>query len=298
MNAVLSFYDFMRRFPSEEECFQYLVNLRWSDGFCCPKCGHDKSYFLGKYKRFECKLCHHQTTVTAGTVFHRMRQPLHKLLFAVYMVATSKKGVSAMELQRKLDIRSYQTAWHLLHKIRNAMSSSELFPLTGDVEVDETYIGGRRPGKRGRGAEGKSLVGVVVETNGKYMGRTYIEEIKSASTENIKSFLSRHLSPGVKVTTDGLHSYKFLSEKYMHVPVIGSKTTQKEELLPKAHIVIANLKTWLRGTYNCLPNKHLQQYLNEFVFRFNRRWKIENIFDKLLTRCVSRATVTYSYLTG
>ncbi len=297
MEPVLSLYDFLTRFPSEEECFQYFVKKRWPDGFRCPRCGNHAAYFIEKHRRFQCTACRRQTSLTAGTVFHRMRQPLLTLFWAVYFIATSKKGISAMELKRKLGIKSYQTAWLLLHKIRSAMASSQMFPLTGDAEADETFIGGRRPGKRGRGAEGKTPVAAVVETDGKTMGRAYLETIDAATTENLTSFLSRNLSPGVKVTTDGFLAYGFLSENFHHVPRVRSNSSD-DDTLPKVHILIANLKMWLRGTYNCLPSKHLQHYLDEFIFRFNRRWKLESIFDKLLVRCIVTPSFTYADLTG
>jgi len=220
------------------------------------------------------------------------------LFWAVYLIATSKKGMSAMELKRKLGIKSYQTAWLLLHKIRSAMASSQMFPLTGDAEADETYVGGRRPGRRGRGAEGKIPVAAVVETNGKTMGRAYLETLESVTTDNLTSFLSRNLSPGVKVTTDGYLSYGFLSSYFRHVPQTRVRNSTDDYMLPKVHILIANLKMWLRGTYNCLPSKHLQRYLDEFIFRFNRRWKLDAIFDKLLVRCISTPSFTYADLTG
>lgn len=297
MNPVLSLYDFLNRFPSEAECFQYLVKMRWPGGFICPKCGNQTAYFIEKHRRFQCTVCRRQTSITAGTVFHRLRHPLLTLFWAVYLVATSKKGLSAAELQRKLAIKSYQTAWLLLHKIRSAMASSQMFPLTGDAEADETFVGGRRPGKRGRGAEGKIPVAAVVETNGTTMGRAYLETIENQTMENLTSFLSRNLSPGVKVTTDGYKAYRFLSEYFQHVPCIRRHYSD-DDVLPKVHILIANLKMWLRGTYNCLPSKHLQHYLDEFIFRFNRRWNLDSIFDKLLLRCISNTAFTYADLTG
>lgn len=297
MEPILSLYDFLKQFPSEEECFQYLVTKRWPAGFRCPRCGNQKGYFIEKHRRFQCAACRRQTSVTAGTVFHRLRHPLVTLFWAVYLIATSKKGISAMELKRKLGIKSYQTAWLLFHKIRSAMASSQMFPLSGDAEADETFIGGRRPGKRGRGAAGKIPVAAIVETDGKTMGRAYLETIDAATTEHLTSFLSRHLSPGVKVTTDGFLAYGFLSANFQHVPRVRSKRDD-EDTLPKVHILIANLKMWLRGTYNCLPSKHLQHYLDEFIFRFNRRWKLESIFDKLLSRCIVIHSFTYAELTG
>jgi len=297
MESTLSLYEFLKRFPTEDDCFQYLVKKRWPDGFRCPKCGNPHAYYIVTYHRFQCTVCRHQTSVTAGTVFHKLRQPLLTLFWAVYFIATSKKGMSAMELKRKLGIRSYQTSWLLLHKIRSAMASSHLFPLTGNVEVDETFVGGRRPGKRGRGAEGKSLVAAVVETNGTTMGRAYLETIDDATTDTLARFVTSHVAPGVMVTTDAYKSYGFLSTSFHHVQVVRSHKTV-DEPLPKVHIVIANLKMWLRGTYNCLPSKHLQKYLDEFNFRFNRRWYLESIFDKLLDRCVNSFSLSYADLTG
>jgi transposase-like protein len=298
MASVLSLSEFLQRFPSEEECLQYLINKRWPNGFICPKCGHTSAYFLFTYKRYQCTSCRHQTSVTAGTVFHKLRQPIQTLFLAVYLIATSKKGVSAMELQRKLGIRSYRTAWALLHKIRSAMASSEAFPLTNAVEVDETYIGGRHPGKRGRGAEGKSLVAAAVETNGRSMGRAYLKVLENASMPLLKSFMSTHVTPGVIVTSDAFTSYAFLGQKYIHKPIACSHQKADDDTLPKVHIIFANLKMWLRGTYNCLPSKYLQKYLDEFIFRFNRRWSLELIFDKLLSRCILSHPCTLAELTA
>jgi len=296
MISVLSLSEFIQRFPSEDECYEYLVNKRWPNGFRCPRCGHTTAYYLNARKQYQCTNCRHQTSVTAGTVFHKLRQPLVNLFWAVYLIATTKKGISAMELQRKLGLKSYRTAWTLLHKIRAAMASSQAFPLTGTVEVDETYIGGRRPGKRGRGAEGKSIVAAAVETPGRSMGRAYLKTMEDASTNSLQSFVKAHVSLGVTVSSDAFKSYTFLSHDYVHNPIARSLHMSDTEPLPKVHIVIANLKMWLRGTYNCLPSKHLQKYLDEFIFRFNRRWKMENIFDKLLDRCIVHHPCTYAEL--
>ena len=297
MEKILSLLDFQRMFPTEEACFEYLVKIRWPDGFTCPKCGHKKYYFIKNRKLFQCKSCRHQASVTAGTIFHKSRQPLTKLFWAVYLVSTGKKGISALELQRKLDIKSYNTAWLLLHKLRKAMTSSGNFPLLGQIEADETYIGGHREGKAGRGAEGKSLVAVAVETEGKNMGRAYLKKVDSHSMRELSDFISERVAKGSQVVTDELPSYNFLNAEYKHTQVIIKQHNKSGELLPKVHIVIANLKMWLRGTFNRYPVKHLQQYLEEFTFRFNRRWKLENIFDKLLSRCIQINTVTFAELT-
>tara|TARA_B100000315_G_C14440985_1_gene524662 strand:+ start:106 stop:1002 length:897 start_codon:yes stop_codon:yes gene_type:complete len=298
MCQILSFFEYQEQFSDEEDCFKYLFRLRWPNGFVCPKCGGSEYYMIYKNKRFQCKQCRHQTSVTAGTVFHRSHQPLRILFMAVYLIATSKKGLSAMELRRKLGISGYKTAWLLMQKIRTAMASSGKFLLTRMVEIDETYIGGHREGTRGRGAKDKTLVAIAVETNGSTMGRAYLKTINPLTMIELEQFVKDHLARATKVSTDGHKSYGSLNNDYVHIPVKNSKACSKSDVLPKVHIIVANLKMWLRGTYNCLPAKHLQRYLAEFVFRFNRRWNLENIFDKLLIRCVNANTITYAELTG
>ncbi len=298
MCQLLSLFEYQEQFTTEEDCYNYLLEHRWPNGFICPKCGSLEHYMIHQRKQFQCKHCRHQTSVTAGTVFHNLRQPLRVLFMAVYLTATSKKGLSAMELRRKLGIKGYKTAWLLLHKIRTAMASSGKFLLDRMVEVDETYIGGHREGPRGRGATDKTLVAIAVETNDSRMGRAYLKIIDSLRSVELEQFVKNHVATKTKVTTDGFKSYGFLKKEYEHNPVIGHKTSKKSDVLPKIHIVVANLKMWLRGTYNCLPAKHLQRYLDEFVFRFNRRWNLENIFDKLLLRCVNTNAITYAELRG
>ena len=169
MSQLLTLFDYQKQFSTEEDCYNYLFKHRWPNGFVCPKCGGIEYYMIYQHKRFQCKQCRHQTSLTAGTVFHNLRQPLRVLFMAVYLIATSKKGLSAMELRRKLGIQGYKTAWLLMHKIRTAMASSGKFLLNRMVEVDETYIGGHREGSRGRGAADKTLVAIAVETDGSTM---------------------------------------------------------------------------------------------------------------------------------
>ncbi len=299
MAKLLSFFDYQDSFPDEQACFDYLFKLRWPNGFRCPKCHHDQASFISTRKLFQCYACRYQVSVTAGTVFHKLRQPLQRLFLAVFLFSTSKKGISALELQRKSGIKTYRTAWLLLHKLREGMKSSGLFPLTGPVEVDETYIGGSRNGTPGRGAEDKVLVAVAVETRDKKkMGRAYMKPIQSAGKEELGQFVKEHVEPGTKLLTDGWKSYEHLKGLYRHIPILQKDPEKAGEVLPKVHIVITNVKTWLRGTLNRYPNeKYFSRYLDEFEFRFNRRWDLFNIFDKLLTRCVQRYTVTLAELT-
>lgn len=291
---MLSIFEFQQAFPDDDACYDYLYNKRWANGFSCPRCHHDQAYKIKSRKLMQCKSCRYQASVTAGTIFHKLRQPLSVLIWACYWVATTKKGISAKELQRKLDIKSYQTAWTLLHKIREAMKSSGQHSLTKNVEFDETFLGVTKRSKNAR----RALAKVVVETDGPKMGRAYLEHLQRQTSQEIKKFICKNVASGVVIKTDGNVSYKFLKKLYQHKPLKMYDKKDNDIHLPKVHIVIMNLKNWLRGTYNSLPNKHSQRYLNEFNFRFNRRWKLENIFDKLITRAIDTFTITYAELTG
>ena len=283
MANLLSLNDFVKKFPSEEACCEYLVHMRWPDGFKCPYCGNRGAYYIYSRKLFQCTLCRKQTSVTAGTVFHKLRQPLVNLFWAVYLIASSKKGISAMELQRKLGIISYKTAWSLHHKIRLAMASRDEFPLTENVEVEETCITGRRPGKRADNEKGNSHICAAVEIKGCYMGRAYLKNIEHPSDDSLTMFISEKVDPDAKIKTV--------------VPSYTSHNILDKNPLQKIHIIVSNLRMWLLGTYNCLPSKHLQKYLDEFAFRFNRRRYLGNIFDYLLIGCISTHTRTYTELT-
>jgi len=300
MNNILTVFDFEKHFPTEKACFDYLVSLRWPEGFICPECGHTEYYPIERRKLFQCKHCKHQASVTAGTIFHKLKQPLRILFWAVFLVATNKKGISALELQRKLGIKCYKTVWLLLHKIREAMVSSGVFPLKDLVEADETYVGGVVEGKAGRGAGGKNLIAAAVEVNADTdsMGRAYMQKIQTHSAKEIGTFIQKRVKKGSRVKTDGLPSYDFLKAEYEHIRTKAKDMENKGELLPKVHIVISNFKTWMRGTFNRYPNKHIQRYIEEYTFRFNRRWNLDNIFDKLLTRCIQRTTITFAELSA
>lgn len=292
---MLTIFDFQKRFPDEEACCQYLFNTRWPKGFQCPKCSHNEAYVIKTRKLWQCKKCRHQASVTAGTIFHKLRQPLLLLIWACYWMSTTKKGISAKELQRKLGV-SYQTAWTLAHKIRVAMKSSGNHQIKNQVEFDETCLGLANK----RYDSGRAIIKVVVEVDSatQRMGMAYLEHIQSENSTDIKSFIEKTVEPGTLIRTDGKVTYKFLSKKYQHEPHKMYDKKDNAIHLPKVHIVIANLKMWLRGVHNHLPYKHAQRYLDEYNFRFNRRWKLDNIFDKLMSRAVERSAVTFAELTG
>ena len=237
-----------------------------------------------------------------GTIFHRTRTPLMVWFAAAWYMTSAKNGVSAKTLHRLLGFGSYQTAWTMLHRFRTAMVRPGRDLLTGDVEVDETFIGGIRPGKRGRGAEGKTLVAVAVELlNPTGFGRCRLRVIPNAQAPTLRSFLLDCVKPGSVVATDGLSSYPIaMGDDYMHKPhSVASSSDPAHVSLPGVHRVASLLKRWLLGTHQgAVEADHLQAYLDEFAFRFNRRRSEFRglLFRRLLEQAVQVEPVSYRSL--
>jgi transposase-like protein len=261
-----------RRFTTEEACRDYLVALRWAEGFICPRCGHDRSWALAR-GLFQCSGCDTQTSVTAGTILEGTRKPLSLWFRAMWHVTSQKNGVSALGLQRVLGLGSYETAWTWLHKLRRAMVRPGRDRLHGPVEVDETYVGGEQPGKRGRGAARKSLVLVAAEEDGAHIGRIRLLQVPDSSGASLCSAVSECVEPGSVVHTDGWASYGGLSALgYRHEVTRQSSAPVGEDPLPRVHRVASLLKRWMLGTHHgAIRPSHLDYYLDEFTFRFNRR---------------------------
>lgn len=261
-----------RRFTTEEACHDYLVALRWPEGFICPRCGHDRSWALAR-GLFQCTGCDTQTSVTAGTILEGTRKPLSLWFRAMWHVTSQKNGVSALGLQRVLGLGSYETAWTWLHKLRRAMVRPKRDRLHGPVEVDETYVGGEQPGKRGRGATGKSLVLVAAEEDGAHIGRICLLQVPDSSGESLCGAVSECVEPGSVVHTDGWSSYGGLRALgYRHEVTRQSSAPVGEDPLPRVHRVASLLKRWMLGTHHAaIRPSHLDYYLDEFTFRFNRR---------------------------
>jgi len=281
----MTFDEFVKRFLTEEQCRDYLFQLRWSDGFVCPKCGGSKYWAIGKVL-YECS-CGHQTSVIAGTIFQDTRKPLRNWFTAIWWVTTQKYGASAEGLQQVLGLKSYETAWTWLHKIRKAMVTPNRTKLTGTVEIDDCYIGGKAEGgKPGRGSENKTLVAVAVELEGKQVGRIRLAKMTDASFESWSQFVSENIEQGSKIISDdwsGLLGIEF--KGYERIIYKQSTATDEEEMLPHVHLVISLLKRWLLGTHQgAVDTKYLQAYLDEFVFRFNRRNSVKRglLFYRLL----------------
>lgn len=294
--------EFMAWFGSDADCLDYLEWLRWPNGFVCPSCDHQGGWRMSD-GRFRCAGCDRRTSVTAGTIFDRTRTPLTVWFMACWMFATQKDGVSAQSLQRSLEIGSYQTAWAMLHRLRSVLIRPGRERLSGIVEVDETFIGGEEPGLRGGRAKGKkSLVAVAVELREpKGYGRCRVTIIPDASGSSLHTMIADHVESGSRVITDGWQGYRGIDKlDYVHdrcsQRAARARGDDPAELLPAVHRIASLAKRWLLGTHQgSVDAAHLQSYLDEFVFRFNRRTSRSRglVFYRVLELAVDHDPVRY-----
>ena len=295
--------EFLAWFATDEDCRDYLDWLRWPGGFACPRCG--AGGWLMADGRYYCSGCARHTSVTAGTVFDRTRTPLTVWFHACWLFCTGKDGISASSLQRTLEIGSYQTAWAMLHRLRSVLVRPGRERLSGRVEVDETFIGGVEPGLRGGREHGKKvLTGIAVEVfEPKGLGRCRIATLADGSAESLLPFVTDHVEPGAVVTTDGWSGYNGLARLgYVHHQLsqrAARAAGDDTDLLPNVHRIAALVKRWLLGTHqgSAVP-AHLPAYLNEYVFRFNRRTSRSRgmLFLRLLELAVDHDPVRYQDL--
>jgi transposase-like protein len=276
------------RFPTEEACRAYLSEMRWPDGITCPACAA-KSVWVMQKSIFRCACCKHDFSVTSGTLFADTHKPLRLWFEAIWDVTNQKSGASALGLQRILGLGSYRTAWNWLHKLRRAMIRPGRDRLSGVVEIDEVFIGGPRPGQRGRGAAGKSLVMMAAQADGKKIGRIRMVRIPDASAASLLPTLAQVVEPGTLVQTDGWNAYSGLKKLGYSHEVIRQSAELGENLLPKINLTASLLKRWLLGTHQgSVRPDHLDYYLDEFTFRFNRRTSKSRglLFYRLLQQAV------------
>jgi len=289
--------EFEAGFDTEQACRDYLFRLRWPEGFRCPRCegGH---FWPVRSVLMQCQQCGHQTSVTAGTIFQDTRKPLVDWFRAMYWLASQKNGASALGLQRVLGLGSYKTAWTWLHKFRRAMVRPGRDRLTGRVEVDETYFGGIEEGVRGRQTERKSLIVIAAQEDGPGIGRIRMKRIPDASADSLLRFVKEALEPGHTVHTDGWSGYDPLEGiGYGHdITFLRGRKESASELMPRVHRIASLLKRWILGTHQgAVSHEHLEYYLDEFTFRFNRRRSRNRgkLFYRLVQQAVAIDPVPY-----
>jgi transposase-like protein len=326
---------FLARFGSDDACREHLFRTRWPTGFRCGACAATRCYAHANRNIYECATCGKQHSLLAGTIFEQTKKGLSQWFLAIFLVTTSKHGMSAAELGRLMGFKSDQTAWSWLHKIRRAMVAPGREPLVHAVEADEAFIGGPRPGKRGRGAAGKTLVACAVETRilvrpppvdnamlrgiakrkanrlarradaivRRCLGRVRLGVVPDAGAKTLETFMASAVAPPASVGTDGHKGYASLTDQgYRHEPINISKSPgEAHEYLPAVHLIFALVKRWLLGTHHGgVSPKHLQHYLDEYVFRFNRRTAgaVCHSLQKLIEIAVVTAPSPYWKIVG
>ena len=300
MKTPTTLLDFQAMFPDEEACWKHLRRMRWPRGFVCLRCGHRKSYPVAERRLEQCRACRYQASLTAGTIFHKTRVPLQIWFLGIFFVARHKKAISALQFQRDTGLGSYRTAWLLLHKLRSNLKPRAGFRLRGLVEADETYLGASRErGVVGRRVVGKSIVGIAVEQREHTAGKVRLTVLEGVSFDDLGPFV-RGVIDGHDATirTDGWKGYLPLEAAGVpHDPhTQGKDFARSAKLMPWSHTVFSNLKAWIRGTFHGVSRKHLQRYLDEFAYRFDRRWKEEELFGFVLRRALGGEPFPYHRL--
>lgn len=294
--------EFDEWFSDESACIEYIIKVRWPKGFRCPACRGSNAWRT-KRGLFNCSACQHQTSPTAGTVFEGTRKPLRTWFHAIWYVTNQKHGVSALGLQRVLGLGSYQTAWAWLHKLRRAMVRPGRDRLTGEIEVDETYVGGKETGVVGRKALKKSLVAIAAEIRGRAIGRIRMSVINDASGESLLPFIQDSVLEGTVLHTDGWRGYNGIDRiGYVHQPKnIAASGDPAHISMPRVHRVASLLDRWWLGIHQgAISPKHLDYYLDEFTFRFNRRLSRARglLFYRLVEQALNVDRVPYRQLVG
>jgi len=274
---------FNKRFTTDADCYEYLSLIKWEDGFVCRKCNYDK-YYKGK-KPFSkrCLRCKYDESPTAGTMFEKLKFPILLAFHIAFKISTKKKGMSSLELSQEFELRQ-KTCWAFKLKIQQAMKSSLKNPLEGIVHVDEFIVGGPEEGKRGRSKGLKKLIVLAVEILESGVGRAYAEIIDHASAKELGSFLTKHVSKEAYLVSDQWRGYTPLKKEFKNLKQVPSEDGQNFQ---EFHIHVMNIKGWLRGIHHHCSKERMQNYLDEYHFRYNRRSNMDTIFDLLIKKMVN-----------
>lgn len=299
----MSLLDFQDKFPSEQICLDYLIRMRWPDGVECPCCGGNELDFMKTRKVFECRHCRKQIYVTAGTIFHKSRVPLRKWFWAIFLMATSKKGVPMLYLQKQLGLGSYRTAWLMGHKIRQAMiQRNDLYTLEGTVEADEIFIGGKQSlAERRKTGNNKTPFLIAIQENAEG-GPQFLsfEELETIYEQHVVLAIKKNIQPGSTIKSDGDGAYvKASKEGYGHERLVAMKEPEQTyEHLKWINTITSNLKRYLLSTHHGVFPKYRKAFLAEFAYRFNRRYWPYQAFDRLLYACIKAHPVPLPVLSA
>ena len=307
MNLLL----FQEKFSTENACLEFLFQSRWPKGFQCPRCGHCSYSHVSSRRLYQCSKCRKQTSVTAGTIFHRTKTPLRIWFLLLFRMATSKTGVSIKEMQRELGIKDYKTVWVMAHKIRKAMQERDShYRLAGLVEMDESFFGPTVPGKRGRVAEGKVAVVIAVSIGTNRKGKeapsfAHARVVPDTTAATIKEVLKEVGASNTErqtlldqLRTDGWRSYQRATKDFgmVHHRLVLTNPRDSMKVLPWTHRFIAHVKAVVGGPHRGVSQKHLQKYLSEICYRFNRRYWPQQSFHRLVRACMTTTSVTRNEL--
>lgn len=286
-----------RRFHTELACRKHLESQRWPNGFRCSACGHDQAGRIRTRSLYRCLKCRKQVSLTAGTIFHKTRVSLKKWFWLILMMSQNKHGISMLEAQRLLGIGSYKTIWGMAHKIRTAMAHRDRrYKLAGLIELDDAYFGKRPRTKTG----GERPVFVAISTSNRGRGPAFarMEAVSEVTYDKAQDLAKTWIQiDQARIKTDGKKVYPPLTEiGFRHRGHILGSPERAGEILPWVHILIANAKRFMQGTHHREAPKHLQRFLDEFDYRFNRRWFKGQLFDRLLTACASAPSITFGEL--
>jgi transposase-like protein len=277
-------FEFQEKYRTEDDCLNALMQMRWPKGFICPKCGHDDGYRLSRTRIIECAVCEHQTSITAGTIFHRTRIPLLNWFWMMFLVAQDKGGTSTLRIAKQLGM-VYSTAWHIMHKIRQAMTKrdNEVVRLAGLIELDEGFFGRKKP---------QCQVLVMIESGNKQAGSLVSEpEIKRVIEAHVDNESQQHFVTDCAAAHNTLRKMGHKLETHLSTPESAARK------LPWVHRAISLAKRFILGTYHGINRKHLQRYLDEFCYRFNRRFKESQLYESLLRACILAEPINYPALT-